>query len=614
MPFDSVCDRVPVEDFKTIAYDLSLSSLTKKALQGESAICILCGDHNETNWTELLRACVTELLEVAGESERKVGVIKLCWFTVGADGAETLVDVLKAPPTTPVFSSAHKCIELVMRELSGGRGVIVPGIVEMELNTIADLQKVFDHAHSFSPGIFTDTSVHSIVQLSFADKRKVEAVRMRQKDFVAQGALRDPPGLGRITFLQLSNLRSQGPKSVPTTPMGMSPQRMQYPLPPTRTTLLTKIEPPTEPVRIDFVTEAGGFYPWIEHSRQVLLWMENKRVSTPFHRSRLLLLLKDVLLRRQPATMLLCLQPSAAQTSHHEDWLRVVWLLSRDFAPLPIAITPSASPAVRKHHPYSRHESEYTTTTSSAHDHINGENVETASVTWVFPGEDDSTVNSHSAYSSSPEHASPPGILKGPSKGSSPGYTDSIHWRAAMRARAMDYARTHSPRRRGSRSSSRSHSRRPSRTDSPRSPSETSISPHTPNLTNPTSRSRVNSVDSRANSVDHSIEAGWDRTTTPGRSSSRHRVRLQLQTEFSPHSHQVDNDSPEFAYAAHDHGAGQEKPTVSPPPSTLSSAVSSGTPSAMVHQRRFFRSTLERIEGQIFEGAHGTGPVPSPKR
>jgi len=279
MPFDEVFDGV--EDFKTTAYDLSLTSLTKKALKGESGICILCGDRNETNWTELLRACVTELLEAIGKPEKKVGVIKLCWFTVGADGAENLADVLK-PLETP--QAAHKNVSLVLRDLTSGRGTTVPGLVEVELNSIEDLEKVFEHVQTFSSNAYVDTSSHSVVQISVTDKRIVEAARVKKKDFVAQGALRDPAGLGRITFLQLSNLRSQGSNPLTTAPNGMSPQRVQCPLPPTRTTLFTKLDPPAVPVKtlftkfdppsesvkIDFVTEAGTFYPWIEHSRQVL--------------------------------------------------------------------------------------------------------------------------------------------------------------------------------------------------------------------------------------------------------------------------------------------------------------------------------------------------------
>ena len=601
MPFDMVVDAV--EDFKTTAYDLSLSSLTKKALNGESGICILCGDRNETSWMELLRACVTELLEAAVMAEKRVGVIKLSWFTVGADGAENLVDVLK-PFETP--QAAHKNISLVLRDLTSGRGTTVPGLVEVELTSIEDFSKVFEQLHSLSSSAYTDTSSHSIVQISYTDQRIIEAVRMRKKDFVAQGALRDPAGLGRITFLQLSNLRSLGSKPQVTTPNGLSPRRIQCPLPPTRTTLFTRIDPPTEPSKIDFVTEAGSFYPWIEHSRQVLQWMENKRASTPFHRSRLLLLLKDVLLRRQPAIMLLCLQPSAAQRSDHEDWLRVVWLLSRDFAPVPAVITPSASITAKKSSPFDDQQRE-----AIAQNNYNGENVETASVAWVYSGEDESTVHSQSVYSTSPSRSS----MMSSSKQHSPADADSVHWRAAMRARALDYGRAHTPRRR-SRSNSKSNSHRQSFADSPRSPSEAQISPHTPSSSKVGGRSRVNSVDSLVNSVPGSIEGGWDRTTTPGRSSSLLRVRLQLQTELSPLSHTdyADDNSGNYQFENYTNRSGEGKITISPTPSALSSQTSGGTPSALAHQKRFFRSTLERIEGQIFEGAHGAAPVSPPKR
>jgi hypothetical protein len=100
-------------------------------------------------------------------------------------------------------------------------------------------------------------------------------------------------------------------------------------------TSINRSRPAAGNAKPESVTDFGCFYPWIDHTRHVMQWMENKRASTPFHKSRLLLLLKDVLLRRQKAAILLMLQPTLDQHAANLDWLRIVWLMSRNYAPIP---------------------------------------------------------------------------------------------------------------------------------------------------------------------------------------------------------------------------------------------------------------------------------------
>ncbi len=70
--------------------------------------------------------------------------------------------------------------------------------------------------------------------------------------------------------------------------------------------------------------------PWAESVHSIISWLESKRVSPPFHKSRLLLILKDVLCGRQPATLLLFAHQSR---EHHElnfEWFRLVARMSQD--------------------------------------------------------------------------------------------------------------------------------------------------------------------------------------------------------------------------------------------------------------------------------------------
>lgn len=70
--------------------------------------------------------------------------------------------------------------------------------------------------------------------------------------------------------------------------------------------------------------------PWAESIHNIITWLESKRVSPPFHKSRLLLILKDVLCGRQSASLLLFVQPTAQQHDINFEWMRLIARISRD--------------------------------------------------------------------------------------------------------------------------------------------------------------------------------------------------------------------------------------------------------------------------------------------
>jgi hypothetical protein len=100
----------------------------------------------------------------------------------------------------------------------------------------------------------------------------------------------DPPGVGRLSFLILSHLHSDSKPSQSASPQPFS---------------------------------------WVSQLQFIIQWLESRRPSPPFHKSRLLLLLRDVLYGRQLASILIFLQPSSERMAVNAQWLA---LLSRIIA------------------------------------------------------------------------------------------------------------------------------------------------------------------------------------------------------------------------------------------------------------------------------------------
>ena len=98
----------------------------------------------------------------------------------------------------------------------------------------------------------------------------------------------DAQGVGRLTFLLMSDLQpeeesSQGKKAQPPAPQ----------------------------------------FAWVPLLSNILQWLASRRPSPPFHKSRLLLLIRDVLYCRQQASIFLLLQPSQKRKEENRQWLEI---------------------------------------------------------------------------------------------------------------------------------------------------------------------------------------------------------------------------------------------------------------------------------------------------
>lgn len=306
--YDSIFNNQ--HEFIKSSFSKVVAPMIKQTINGESTMVIFGGlqslKMNEfllshTVMQGLISQAAGHLLNSVNDGDQKVGSVTFSWFKVDCASQEVLTDVLKTASTST--AATNKGDGLVLRELGKGRGMVVPGLWEVEVAGGGDIEAVINHLQKIVPEAADHSSGtgHTIMQLTVTNHKKAAAAKpvVEAKQHSALGTVADGPGVGRITFVLLSNM------SPPPAKAGSS--RSSTPTP-----------------------GKAVFYPWVELAKVVVQWLENKRASTPFHKSRLMLLLKDVLLRRQKAALLLMLQPSLDQHQANLDWLKLVSQLSSD--------------------------------------------------------------------------------------------------------------------------------------------------------------------------------------------------------------------------------------------------------------------------------------------
>ena len=142
-----------------------------------------------------------------------------------------------------------------------------------------------NHINSSSYEFQINSHSHTVMQLTVTNKSVAES----NKATLSGSVLGDPPGLGRLTILLFSN---------------------QCPDSDTNNGKKVPLSPSTP-------------YAWVSLLSNILQWLESRRPSPPFHKSRLLLLIRDVLYARQQASFLLLLTPSEQKRDENWKWLDI---------------------------------------------------------------------------------------------------------------------------------------------------------------------------------------------------------------------------------------------------------------------------------------------------
>eukprot|EP00981_Chlorochromonas_danica_P006471 scaffold1402_cov204-Ochromonas_danica.AAC.2 len=294
------------------AYSTTLAPLVRGVVAGESSLVVYGGVHSahvhsgyllsHTTMQGLLAQATNQLLHSVNTEEEgsgssggggggssKTGRVTFSWYRIDCDQSEGVVDVLKAASTHATSSSStttSSSTSLILREAGRGRGMMVPGLWEVEVASGQDVEAVVGHVTQALPMLadyHQEGQGHTIMQLIVKNPK------------INKGG--EEPGLGRLTFLLMGS---------------MSPSSSS-------TTTTTSSSSPTTSARV---------YPWVEQCQTIAQWVTSQRPSPPFHKSRLLLLLRDALLKRQRVVYTLLLLPSRELHDANLHWLYLFHLLA----------------------------------------------------------------------------------------------------------------------------------------------------------------------------------------------------------------------------------------------------------------------------------------------
>lgn len=278
----------------------------------------------------LISQAASQLLHSVNMQE-KTGSVTFSWYRIDCSMPEVVTDILKAASSTAqglVSSkqSATDTASLMLREAGKGelfvlrislgklcsnlcivgRGMIVPGLWEVEIANGNDIEAVIQHVVKMVPSADHSTATgHSVMVLtcknpSHGNAKHSASSSGRNKSICStmewcmylisedcvldkSTVLGDPPGLGRLTFVMLG---------------GLSPSTAG--------------------------SSVSGFYPWVDQVHTLAGWLAARRPSPPFHKSRLLLLLRDAFLHKQSLSSLLLLSPVQEDHAINTQWLRIM--------------------------------------------------------------------------------------------------------------------------------------------------------------------------------------------------------------------------------------------------------------------------------------------------
>jgi hypothetical protein len=338
-------------EFAKSAYNCNLQPLVRDALRGESNMIIFGGVQSmnmnrfllsQTVMQGLISQAAGQLLNAVNLTEEKMGSVTFSWYKLDCGSPEIITDVLKAASTQSAANqmgnsfrssndnSSSTNTGLILREAGKSRGMYVPGLWEVEIANGAEIETVITHVLDAIPHI-ADHSIgtsHTIMQLSVVNK-----LASQQQQPLSPGSLQEEqPATGKITFLLLSNL---------------SPGDQQYLAPNSSiNNNNNNNQNNTNNPSVNPALSSPQWFPWVEQLFSILQWLESRRASPPFHKSRLLLILREVLLRRQRASLMLIVHPSADQHVINIQWQKLFAFLSKDLAPTVVSFINNNKPLI----------------------------------------------------------------------------------------------------------------------------------------------------------------------------------------------------------------------------------------------------------------------------
>jgi hypothetical protein len=278
------------------AFDKSYAPLVRQTIAGESTLMAFSGlplSESMEYFTSMngragiINMASQLLLRAACTDAKKPGTVTLSWYKIDCGPSEAITDLLRS--SSSMHAQRGPDPNLVLRELGKGRGMLVPGLWEVELTTPQDADAVINHVQKMMPSSIHDGKSHSIFQLTISPYDQTQKANYAHVGSKAT-IIDDSPGVGRLTIALLSDLGPVKNASYIDSPVPQVVER----------------------------------FDWVNQMYDILHWMETRRPSPPFHKSRLLLLLRDTLCSRMHGAITLFLVPSVQSLPDNSSWLDFV--------------------------------------------------------------------------------------------------------------------------------------------------------------------------------------------------------------------------------------------------------------------------------------------------
>ncbi len=287
------------DEFQMSAYSTIASPLVKRASMGDSTALVI-GGNGSLDFTSYLLSTMSsrgilaqsanQLLNSIMVNGKREGTVTFSWYRITCsvnDSDEQMIDVLKSASDNSMDNVQDS--ELSLKELDRGRGVTIPGLWEVELSTSSDVDAVITHVQRISSHAQHESgTAHSIIQLSVTSDTGF-------RDPLSTLGASPEKKTGKITFVMLGNMQIQ-----------------------------------QEMGSFNASGSSNKLCSWVDAIRQMVASAQDVRtrnksmtMNSPSIRSKLVLVLKDILRARQNASVLLMLQPSIENLSSVHQWLQL---------------------------------------------------------------------------------------------------------------------------------------------------------------------------------------------------------------------------------------------------------------------------------------------------
>ena len=266
-------------------YKKHIHPLVEQAMAGKSVVLLanslpkndfspfFISDSGTSGSQSVIVSITSQFLKPPSNSSKPSGTLTFSWFKINCDKTESIVDILQsASGQQQADHNKHADSNLLLREVGRGRGMTVSGIWEVELSSGADIEAIMNHVLQAYPEGDNLSNGHSILQFIYTPvgtSNKKNATP-NSKSLPTQS---DAAGVGRFSFVVLSSLSAYDYNTLSLAKIANHPLNVYE-------------------------------HEWVHKLQQIIEWINSGRPSPPYHKSRLVLLLRDVLCSRQSCVLL----------------------------------------------------------------------------------------------------------------------------------------------------------------------------------------------------------------------------------------------------------------------------------------------------------------------